>query len=263
MRLSKFGLIGYPLGHSFSKSYYREKFERENIRQVEYDLFPLETIDDFPDLVAADPQLLGVNVTIPYKIAVMKYLDELSPEARAIGAVNCIRIERNAQGGTHLKGFNTDVFGFEHSLRPLLKEWHKQALVLGNGGAARAVCHALDRLGIGWKLVSRNPQKGDPRHLGYAQLDQEVLDQYLLIINTTPLGTFPKVNESPDIPYGFLGERHLLYDLIYNPAETTFMKWGKSRGAEVRNGYEMLVLQAERNWEIWMGDSPQTQAPAK
>lgn len=255
MRLSKFGLIGYPLAHSFSKSYYLEKFEQEGIGQVEYDLFPLRQIEEFPGLVAGDPHLLGVNVTIPHKIEVMKYLDGLSPEAEAIGAVNCIRIERDKNGGIRMKGFNTDVYGFEQSLRPLLSDWHQQALVLGNGGAARAVCFALDKLGIGWNLVSRNPQRDIPHQLGYPDLDQKVLDQHLLIINTTPLGTFPQIEQAPDIPYELLGEKHLLYDLIYNPSETTFLRKGKMQGANVKNGYEMLVLQAERNWEIWTAEN--------
>lgn len=260
MRLSKFGLIGYPLGHSFSKSYYLEKFEREGIQGVDYDLYPLETISDFPRLLAEDPLLLGVNVTIPYKIAVMNYLDALSPEAAAIGAVNCIRIERNAGGQAYLKGYNTDVFGFAQSLQPLLKDWHRRALVLGNGGAARAVCYALEHLGIEWRLVSRTPQKqqmdtGAPQlQLGYDELDQDIFEKHLLIINTTPLGTFPAIDQAPDIPYKWLGAQHLLYDLIYNPAETTFMSKGKAQGATVKNGHEMLILQAERNWDIWTAD---------
>jgi len=255
MRLSKFGLIGYPLEHSFSKSYYLEKFEREGIHHVEYDLFPLRQIEEFPDLLDDTPHLLGVNVTIPYKIEVMKYLDELSPEAEAIGAVNCIRIERAENGGIRMKGFNTDVYGFEQSLRPLLSNWHQQALVLGNGGAARAVCFALDKLDIAWNLVSRNPLGDLPNQLGYPDLDQKILDQHLLIINTTPLGTFPQIEQAPAIPYELLGEKHLLYDLIYNPSETTFLRKGKMRGAVVKNGYEMLVLQAEKNWEIWTADN--------
>lgn len=253
MRMSKYGLIGFPLGHSFSGTYYTEKFEREKIRDVAYDLYPLKEIGEFPALIAGDPQLMGVNVTIPYKIAVMQYLDELSPEAAAIGAVNCIRIERDTVGSPRLTGFNTDVYGFEKSLRPLLTDRHSQALVLGNGGAAQAVCYALDRLSIAWKIVSRKPLAGAANQLGYHDLDEQVIGEHPLIINTTPLGTFPDVGQAPPIPYKFLGEQHLLYDLVYNPAETTFLKKGKEQGTMIKNGYEMLVLQAERNWEIWTG----------
>lgn len=246
--MKKFGLIGFPLAHSFSKKYYDAKIEREHIPDVGYELYPIPAITDFPGLIEKDPLLAGVNVTIPYKIAVMDYLDKLSPEAEAIAAVNCIRIERQNGGKPVLSGYNTDVYGFAESLRPLLKPHHDAALVLGNGGAAKAVCYALGQLGIAHTVVSRSPQQGQ---LAYTQLDGAVIGIHTLIINTTPLGTYPHVSGCPDIPYHLLDERHLLYDLVYNPPETAFLKQGKSRGAAIKNGLEMLERQAERNWEIW------------
>lgn len=246
--MKKFGLIGFPLAHSFSKKYYDAKIEREQIPAVGYDLYPIPAITDFPALVENDPQLLGINVTIPYKIAVMGYLDRLSPEAEAIAAVNCIRIERDRSGKPVLTGYNTDVYGFTESLKPLLKPHHDAALILGNGGAAKAVSFALGQLGIAHTVVSRSPQQGQ---LAYTQLDAAVIGIHPLIINTTPLGTYPAVAQCPEIPYDLLDDRHLLYDLVYNPAETEFLKRGKAHAAVVKNGLEMLELQAERNWEIW------------
>ncbi|MEC3881525.1 shikimate dehydrogenase family protein [Parapedobacter sp. 10938] len=246
--MKKFGLIGFPLAHSFSKKYYDAKIEREHIPDVGYELYPIPAITDFPGLIEKDPLLMGINVTIPYKIVVMDYLDKLSPEAEAIAAVNCIRIERQNGGKPVLSGYNTDVYGFAESLRPLLKPHHDAALVLGNGGAAKAVCYALGQLGIAHTVVSRSPQQGQ---LAYAQLDATVIGIHSLIINTTPLGTFPHVADCPDIPYHLLDDRHLLYDLVYNPPETAFLKQGKLRVAAIKNGLEMLERQAERNWEIW------------
>lgn len=245
--MKKFGLIGYPLTHSFSKKYYDAKFERERITGVDYQLYPIEAITEFPQLITADPLLMGVNVTIPYKISVMDYVHRLSPEAKAIAAVNCIRIERSGSEPV-LTGYNTDVYGFMASLKPLLRPWHTAALVLGNGGAAKAVLYALSQLGIETHLVSRSPKAGQ---YAYGQLDGTLLAKHLLIINTTPLGTYPAVNSCPDIPYNLLGEKHLLYDLVYNPETTEFLKQGGHRGATIKNGLEMLELQAERNWEIW------------
>lgn len=251
MEQVKFGLIGYPLGHSFSKSYYEEKILREGVQGIDYELYPLEHIEQFPALLRNYPTLMGVNVTIPHKIAVLDFLDQCSPEAEEIGAVNCIQIQRGDGDTPILTGYNTDVYGFEMSLRPLLQSHHQKALVLGNGGAARAVCFVLNKLGIHWRLISRHPESGTSQ-LSYAQLDKELMMEHLLVINTTPLGTFPKVTDFPSIPYKFLTDKHLLYDLVYNPAETAFMTKGLEQGAAVKNGYEMLVLQAERNWEIWM-----------
>lgn len=245
--MKKFGLIGFPLTHSFSKKYYDAKIERLHLEGVGYDLYPIPAITEFPGLVEGDPQLMGVNVTIPYKIAVMDYLDRLSPEAEAIAAVNCICIERH-DGRNVLTGYNTDVYGFSESLKPLLRPHHTSALILGNGGAAKAVIFALSSLGIDYAVVSRSPREGQ---LTYAGLDAAVMDSHPLIINTTPLGTYPNVTDCPDIPYTLLSERHLLYDLVYNPSETEFLKRGKASGATIKNGLEMLELQAERNWELW------------
>lgn len=246
--MKKFGLIGFPLAHSFSKKYYDAKIERQQIPDVGYELYPIPAITDFPDLVEKYPQLMGVNVTIPYKIAVMDYLDRLSPEAEAIAAVNCIRIEREGNGRPVLTGYNTDVHGFAESLKPLLKPHHDAALILGNGGAAKAVSFALGQLGIAHTVVSRSPRRGQ---LTYGQLDAAVMAIHPLIINTTPLGTYPDITGCPGISFDLLGDRHLLYDLVYNPPETEFLKRGKARGAAIKNGLEMLELQAERNWEIW------------
>lgn len=244
--MKKFGLIGYPLTHSFSKKYYDAKFERERITDVDYQLYPIETIEAFPALIA-DPLLMGVNVTIPYKIAVMDYLDHLSPEAEAIAAVNCIRIDRSSANPV-LTGYNTDVFGFMESLKPLLRPSHTAALILGNGGAAKAVAYGLTQLGIDSRLVSRSPVSGQ---YGYHELDKSLMDHHSVIINTTPLGTYPRVEDLPDIPYQYLSEKHLLYDLVYNPATTAFLKQGINQGAVAKNGLEMLELQAEQNWKIW------------
>ncbi len=250
--MKKFGLIGYPLTHSFSKKYYEAKFEREKISGVGYELYPIEKIEAFPSLIADEPSLVGVNVTIPYKIPVMNYLHHLSAEAEAIAAVNCIRIERANGGQPILTGYNTDVYGFEESLKPLLQPWHKRALVLGNGGAAKAVVYALGQLGIDFALVSRSPAQGQ---YAYEQLDETIMSAHTLVVNTTPLGTYPAVAGYPDIPYEHINGRHLLYDLVYNPTETTFLKKGKEKGAAVKNGLEMLELQAERNWQIWNGSA--------
>lgn len=245
--MKKFGLIGYPLTHSFSKRYYDAKFEREQIKDVDYQLYPIESILALPKLISNDPQLAGINVTIPYKIAVMDYLHQLSPEAEAIAAVNCIRIDRQ-MGEPILTGYNTDVFGFMESLKPLLQPWHTSALVLGNGGAAKAVVYALTQLGITPHLVSRRPEGGQ---YTYSQLRADVLSEHLLLVNTTPLGTYPDIDSYPDIPYEYLGKKHLLYDLVYNPAATAFLKRGARQGAAIKNGLEMLELQAERNWQLW------------
>lgn len=246
--MKKLGLIGYPLGHSFSKKYYLEKFRQEQITDVDYDLYPIPQIADFSK-IASNKDFYGVNVTIPYKIEVMNYLDELSEEASAIQAVNCIRISHTADGTTRLKGYNTDAYGFEASIKPLIDpQVDKKALILGNGGAAKAVIYALNRLGIMHSLVSRS-KKAD--QLTYDELDTAILADHTVIINCSPVGTFPHTEQSPKIPYEFLNDNHLCYDLIYNPEETTFLRKSKQMGARIKNGYEMLVLQAEKNWEIW------------
>lgn len=245
--MKKLGLIGYPLGHSFSKTFYLQKFEQEQIMDVDYDLYPMEDISGFPLLYERDRAFYGYNVTIPHKRNVMRFLNEFSPEAAEINAVNCIQVRWQGDR-PYLKGFNTDAFGFEQSLTPLLKPQHRSALVFGNGGAAQAVFFVLRKLGIAFKVVSRSRNKGD---LTYADLSEEMIASHKLLINCSPVGTFPDVTAAPDIPYDGIGTEHLLYDLIYNPEETAFLKKGKERGAAVKNGHEMLVLQAEKNWEIW------------
>lgn len=245
--MKQLGLIGYPLGHSFSKKYYLEKFRNEGIKNIDYDLYPLSTIEEFPSLYLNNPEFYGVNVTIPYKQDVMQYLTELSEEAKEIAAVNCIQI-RHETDGVKLKGFNTDAYGFEKSLEPLLKPNHSKALIFGNGGATKAVAYSLKKLGIDFKIVSRAKTE---ENLSYEDLTEELIQNTPLLINCTPLGTFPKTEECPALPYHAISSEHLLYDLIYNPEETLFLKKGKERGAAIKNGYEMLVLQAEKNWEIW------------
>lgn len=246
--MKKLGLLGYPLTHSFSKKYYLDKFAREKISGIDYDLYNMENIADFPDLYSNDESFIGVNVTIPHKIAIIPYLDELAEEAQAINAVNCIRIVRNQQGKPHLTGYNTDFYGFMQSIKTLILPHHKKALVLGDGGATKAVKYALDRLQITYTIVSRKP---DQEKITYQEIDKKIISDHPLIINCTPLGTFPNIEEYPEIPYEYVTERHLLYDLIYNPEQTMFLKKGSERGAMIKNGYDMLVLQAEKNWEIW------------
>jgi shikimate dehydrogenase len=262
MAMKKFGLIGYPLTHSFSEKYFTEKFEKENINDYQYNLFSIEDINMLPKLLEKETALFGLNVTIPYKIEVMKYLDEIDKDAAGVGAVNCIKIETHStvkelfsgelctlcKEKKFLKGYNTDVYGFEESLKPLLERHHQKALILGNGGAAKAVQYVFDKLKIPFKLVSRSPKKG---MLDYKKLNKKVLNEYQIIINTSPLGTYPNIDEYPNIPYEYLTEKHLLYDLVYNPAESAFLKKGKEKGAKIKNGYQMLELQAEKSWEIW------------
>lgn len=260
-KMKHYGLIGYPLSHSFSKKYFTEKFEKEKITDSEYHLFPIGHINEFRALLNANPHLCGLNVTIPYKLAVLKYLDWVEGDAKKTGAVNCIRIsaespveaafsgEVGIKGHNfRLEGFNTDIYGFQKSLTHLLKNQHDQALVLGDGGAARAVKYVLESLGINFKVVTRKPFPGN---LLFSDLQPHHVKQHTLIINTTPLGMVPDIDECPPIPYEALTEEHLLYDLIYNPEKTLFLKKGEDHGAVIKNGYEMLVLQAEKSWEIW------------
>jgi shikimate dehydrogenase len=239
-----FGLIGYPLSHSFSKKYFGDKFRREHITDCAYELYPLSSLEDFRELLSGVPGMEGLNVTIPYKQKIIALIDELDHAARAIGAVNTLLLRAG-----RITGYNTDVVGFERSLVPLLKSHHTAALVLGTGGASKAVAFALRRLGIPFHFVSR--QKRDPGHFTYQDLDESIVKSTSLIINTTPVGTSPNVDQAPSIPYEFIGPGHLLYDLVYNPAETLFLKRGGARGAATKNGYEMLELQADASWEIW------------
>jgi shikimate dehydrogenase len=259
--MKHFGLIGFPLTHSFSKKYFEQKFVNEKITDHEYKLFPLEHITGLQALLHEHPNLCGLNVTIPHKISVMRYLDWINPDAKEVGAVNCIRISKespvmaafNGEVGVNghdfrLEGFNTDIYGFETSLKPLLTSSHNKALVLGNGGSARAVKYVLSQLNIEYTIVTR---KHTGESILFEELTRDIMHEHKLIINTTPLGTSPNVNECPPIPYEYVTEEHLLYDVVYNPEVSLFMQKGIKAGATVKNGYEMLVLQAEKSWEIW------------
>lgn len=246
-RMKLFGLIGFPLTHSFSKKYFTEKFEKEGITDSVYELYPIERIMLLESLLADHPQIAGINVTIPYKVAVLDHVDELDAAAAYIGAVNTLQISYN-NGQRRVKGYNTDAYGFEASLKPLLEPHHQQALIFGDGGAAKAVKYVLEQLNISYISVVRKPQEGC---LTYADLDEQLLSEATILINTTPLGTYPNVSECPDIPYQFITEQHLAYDLVYNPEETTFLKRAKAQAAKTKNGLEMLQLQAERAWTIW------------
>ncbi len=244
--MKKYGILGYPLGHSFSPSYFNEKFQNEGI-DATYEKFELPAITDLQAVIDYTPELCGFNVTIPYKEKVMSYLDTVSPEARAIGAVNVVRVEHD---GSHIRlyGYNSDVIGFSRSIKPLLLPSHKKALILGTGGASKAVNYGLKQLGLETVLVSRYEKDNT---ITYAQVTPELLAEYTVIVNCTPSGMAPHFDECPQIPYEALTPRHLLYDLIYNPDETLFLKKGKAQGATTKNGLEMLLLQAEAGWEIW------------
>lgn len=245
--MRRYGLIGYPLTHSFSKKYFTEKFETENIKST-YQNFEIDTIEKFPEVVKGNPEVIGLNVTIPYKEQVISYLDELNDSARQIGAVNTVKISRTSSG-IHLKGYNTDTYGFENSISPLLKEHHTKALILGTGGASKALKFVLEKLGI--QYISASIEELKENEIKYNDIDADMMADRLLIINATPLGTYPKVDSCPDIPYSYITDKHLLFDLVYNPEETLFLRKGKEKGAGVKNGYEMLLLQAIRSYEIW------------
>ncbi|MFI3330386.1 MAG: shikimate dehydrogenase [Rikenellaceae bacterium] len=242
--MKHYGLIGFPLGHSFSAKYFAERFTRENILDCSYSNFPLENISQLGDMLAQNPDLKGFNVTIPYKLDVIPYLKTISDEAKAIGAVNCVKIDE----GGELYGYNTDVYGFRKSLLELIGESRSKALVLGTGGASRAVKYALESLGIEFLSVSRTVSETS---IDYSMITAKTIKDYPLIINTTPLGTFPKVEGLPSLPFDSMDENNFLFDLVYNPETTRFMSEGLSRGAKVMNGYRMLVLQAEKSWDIW------------
>ena len=240
--MRQFGLIGRNISYSFSKSYFAEKFKNENIVDAVYNVFDLQQIDEVEKVFATEG-LVGFNVTIPYKQEIIPFLDELSPEAKAIGAVNTVLIKNGKR-----IGHNTDCYGFHHSILPLLDSHHKKALVLGNGGAAKAVFYILDELNIAYKIVSRTTLENQ---FTYDDLDEEIISQHQIIINCSPVGTFPNIENAPLLPYQFISEKHLLYDLIYNPPVTKFLENGQNNGAKIKNGHEMLVLQAEKAWKIW------------
>ena len=245
--MKKYGLIGFPLTHSFSKRYFTEKFEAESIDST-YDNFEIDNISKFPEIIKNNPELIGLNVTIPYKEQVIPFLDDLNESAKEIGAVNTVKIIRNGSG-VYLKGFNTDTFGFETSLKPLLKTHHKKALILGTGGASKALKYVLNNLGI--DFVSASIEELKENEIRYEEIDKEMMKERLLIINATPLGTYPKVETYPNIPYLYLTEKHLLFDLVYNPEISAFLRKGIDMGATTKNGYEMLLLQAKKSYEIW------------
>lgn len=244
--MDKYGLIGYPLGHSFSKSYFNEKFENEGIN-AEYINFEIPTLDSLPEILASNPKLKGLNVTIPYKEKVISYLDSISPEARAIGAVNVIRVDHKGND-TYLKGFNSDVIGFTKSIEPLLERFHKKALILGTGGASKAINFGLKSLGLETVFVSRFERPGT---IQYSQITPDIIQEYNVIVNCTPCGMYPHIDECPQLPYEAMTSKNILYDLLYNPDETLFMKKGAQHGATVKNGLEMLLLQAFASWEFW------------
>ena len=241
--MNLFGLIGFPLSHSFSQRYFTEKFLREGITDAEYALFPIDQIDAFPRLWENQPDLKGLNVTIPYKEKVIPYLSVLSDVVQKTGACNCIK--KTSKG---LVGYNTDVTGFEQVLLRNLKPIHRKALILGTGGAAKAVQYVLHKNDIEFIGVSR--QHG-PGKLTYQELDEEIMREHLLIINTTPLGMYPQTDSAPDIPYDILTRDHFLFDLVYNPAKTLFLERGEARGSFIQNGADMLAIQAEESWRIW------------
>ena len=276
--MNTYGLIGYPLGHSFSRKFFTEKFEKEGI-DAQYLNFEIPSIEEFPEIIKNNPELRGLNVTIPYKQQVMQYLDEISEEAKAIGAVNVVRIERpspqpspimgretmrnagNKPNGLPIKGdmseglrgsligYNSDVIGFVESIRPLLKAHHKKALILGTGGASKAIRYGLEKkLGMKTLFVSRSAREG---MITYEEVTAEVLKEYEVIVNCSPVGMYPHVDECPALPYEAMNENNLLYDLVYNPLETLFMKKGAEQGATVKNGLEMLHLQAIASWKFW------------
>lgn len=240
-----YGLIGYPLGHSFSKQYFTDKFANEGINDAVFEAFPISSIDQFPELLSSNPSLKGLSVTIPYKEQVLQYVTELSDEVKAIGATNSIKIS-----GNKLIAYNTDIIGFEQSFRELLQPKHTKALVLGTGGASKAVQYVLKKMGIDFIVVSRQ-QNVESGIIDYTMIDATLLSTHTIVINTSPLGMSPNDHTFPQIPYQFLTDDHYLYDLVYKPAKTVFLQKGEEMKAAVKNGYDMLLLQAEASWAIW------------
>ena len=240
----KFGLIGRNISYSFSKKYFAEKFSQDLFDDCTYENFDIPSIEEFPTILKNNPDLKGLNVTIPYKESIIPYMDTLSEKAFKIGAVNVIRFTKKG----NLKGYNSDWFGFKKSLEPLLQSHHKKALILGTGGAAKAVAYALEQLGIFYTYVSRDASENT---IDYSRINATTFDNYQIIINCTPLGTSPNIREFPPIPYTFFTEKHIAFDLIYNPEETQFLKKAKKKGAVIKNGKEMLIFQAEKAWKIW------------
>jgi len=249
--MRKFGLIGYPLGHSFSKKYFSEKYLRENIRDCVYNNYPITSIAQLPKLISSDPELEGLNVTIPYKTEVIKHLDIIDPEAKEVGAVNVLKIKRS-KDKILILGFNSDTYGVREALLPFLSGNLANAIVLGTGGSSKAVCHVLKKINVHYTLISRNKKPGC---LTYSEISPEMLNNTQLIVNTTPLGMYPEISSKPDLKYDLLDEKHILFDLVYNPEITAFLKAGKERGCRILTGLKMLHSQAERSWEIWNDDA--------
>ena len=249
--MRKFGLIGYPLGHSFSKKYFTEKFLTENISDCSYDNYALKNLDEFRELVASDDELSGLNITIPYKSEIIRFLDVIDSEAEEIGAVNVIKIRRTDRQ-MKLYGYNSDITGIRDSLLPIIEDNVRNALVLGTGGSSRTVCHVLKKFGLKVDMVSRERK---PCVLIYSDIDSGIIDNTQLIINTTPLGMFPNTEGRPEINYRKLNSRHILFDLVYNPEITTFLRMGAEQGCSIISGVKMLHSQAEKAWEIWNNDS--------
>lgn len=242
----QFGLVGKTLKHSFSKNYFEEKFKALNLTNYSYLNFELDEINELKKLIDSNPDLCGLNVTVPYKESVIPYLDELSPDAKAIAAVNCIKIVNGKA-----TGYNTDEFGFRFSIKPFLEPKHNRALIFGTGGSSKAVAYALKKIGVEFYFVTSSDIKKSPNTFFYSELNPVILKQFLLLINCTPLGMFPNTEEAPNLPYDCVTSDHLAYDLIYNPEETLFLKRCGEKGAITINGLSMLKLQAEKSWEIW------------
>jgi shikimate dehydrogenase len=246
-----FGLIGYPLSHSFSQKYFNEKFKNEKLNNYEYQLFELENCDSLENVLIENTTLLGLNVTIPHKEKIIPFLSSIDETASHIGAVNCIKIS-SSNNKRILKGFNTDAFGFRQSIKPFLESNHNRALILGTGGASKAVHFVLKQIGIDCYFVTRDKSnKQSSNYFLYSELNNYVMDAFKLIVNTTPVGMYPTIENYPEIPYQYLTDKHLIYDLIYNPIETMFLSKGKAQGAKTVNGLSMLHLQAEEAWRIW------------
>ena len=245
MRL--YGLIGEPLTHSFSEKYFSEKFEKESIEDCEYRLFPISSIHELPELINNNPNLVGLNITTPYKTQILDYVDSRDEITKSVGASNTVSIIRSSNK-ISLKAFNTDIFGFRNSIKPLLEKNQKKALILGSGGASKAVEFVLKSFKIEYLVVSRKPSKNQ---ISFQNLKKDIIEDYKVIINATPLGVFPNIKTKPEIPYNIISKNHLLFDLTYNPIESEFLKIGKKQGAKTKNGLEMLHLQAEQSWKIW------------
>ena len=240
----KFGLVGKNINYSFSKKYFTEKFTQNHFHNCDYENYDIDNIKAFTEIIKKSKGLVGLNVTIPYKESVMPFLDKISKNAKKIGAVNCISISKNKK----LKGYNTDFYGFKKSIKPLLKNNHKKALILGTGGASKAVAFALKKLNIEFDFVSRKPSEFE---FVYNEINKGIFDEYQIIINTTPIGTFPNISEAPKLDYSLFTAKHIAFDLVYNPEESAFLKKAKISGATTKNGYEMLINQAEKAWLIW------------